>query len=116
MIFCWMETIEQVQLQDGDTLVVNTRQSVARFKGLVENPVQIEFVGNTIPLNKALKLVGVMPDATHVRIVRNQQTKRNVDYLPIAAVNGTTLNSGDEVTVVSDKIPGNNQRFCGRGT
>ena len=99
-------TIEQVQLQDGDTLVVNTRQGVAAFEGLVENPVQIEFAGGEIALNDALQMVGLMPEATHVRIARNQLAKRNVDYLPLSEAEDVTISSGDEVTVVSDKMPG----------
>ena len=98
--------IEQVQLQDGDTLVVNARQGVSNFKGLVENPVQIEFSGGEITLKDALELVGIMPEATHVRIARNQMTKRNVDYLPISEAKDVILQSGDEVTAVSDKMPG----------
>ena len=99
-------SIEQVQLQDGDTLVVNTRQGVAAFSGLVENPVQIEFQGGEIALEDTLKMVGVMPEATHVRIARNQLAKRNVEYLPLSEVQEVTISSGDEVTVVSDKMPG----------
>ena len=99
-------TIEQVQLQDGDTLVVNTRQGVAAFNGLVENPVQIEFTGGEIALKDALQMVGVMPEATHVRIARNQLAKRNVEYLPLSEALEVTISSGDEVSVVSDKMPG----------
>ena len=99
-------TIKQLQLQDGDTLVVNSRQSVAVFKGLVENPVQVEFSGSKIALKNLLKMVGVMPEATHVRIARNQQIKRNVDYVPLKNAQYLAINSGDEITVVSDKIPG----------
>lgn len=99
-------TIEQVQLQDGDTLVVNGRQGVAAFDGLVENPVQIEFAGGEIALNDALQMVGLMPEATHVRISRNQLAKRNVDYLPLTDAKKVMISSGDEVNVVSDKMPG----------
>lgn len=99
-------SIKQVQLQDGDTLVVNTRQGVAAFNGLVENPVQIEFSGSAIAINDALQMVGLMQEATHVRIARNQQSKRNVEYLPLTDVKDITISSGDEVTVVSDKMPG----------
>ncbi|AMO58730.1 hypothetical protein GZ77_17450 [Endozoicomonas montiporae] len=99
-------TIEQVQLQDGDTLVVNTRQGIAAFNGLVENPVQIEFAGGEIALGDALHMVGLMPEATHVRIARNQLTKRSVDYLPLEEARNVDISSGDEVTVVSDKMPG----------
>ena len=99
-------TIEQVQLQDGDTLVVNTRQGVAAFHGLVENPVQIEFAGGEIALKDALQMVGVMPEATHARIARNQLAKRNVEYLPLSEALEVTISSGDEVSVVSDKMPG----------
>ena len=98
-------TIEQVQLQDGDTLVVNTRQGVAAFNGLVENPVQIEFSGDDVSLESALDMVGLMPEATHVRIARNQTVKRSVEYLPLADAQNVTISSGDEVTVVSDKMP-----------
>ncbi|WP_448217346.1 polysaccharide biosynthesis/export family protein [Endozoicomonas sp. 2B-B] len=99
-------TIEQVQLGDGDTLVVNTRQGVAAFDGLVENPVQIEFANGQTALKDALDMVGVLPEATHVRIARNQMAKRNVEYLSIAKTADVQLHSGDEVTVVSDKMPG----------
>ncbi|WP_079253954.1 polysaccharide biosynthesis/export family protein [Endozoicomonas arenosclerae] len=99
-------SIEQVQLGDGDTLVVKTRQGVAGFDGLVENPVQIEFANGETSLKEALDMVGVFPEATHVRIARNQMAKRNVEYLPISATNDVLLQSGDEVTVVSDKMPG----------
>ncbi|MGI9283605.1 MAG: polysaccharide biosynthesis/export family protein [Endozoicomonas sp.] len=99
-------TIEQVQLGDGDTLVVKTRQGVAAFDGLVENPVQIEFANGQTSLRNALDMVGVLPEATHVRIARNQMAKRNVEYLPMTETTDTLLQSGDEVTVVSDKMPG----------
>lgn len=99
-------TIEQVQLQDGDTLVVNTRQGVAAFNGLVENPVQIEFSGGDIALKDALQMVGLMPEATHVRIARNQLAKRNMEYMSLSEAGDITISSGDEVTVVSDKMPG----------
>ena len=99
-------TIEQVQLQDGDTLVVSPRQSIAIFDGLVENPVQIEFSDNDISLKDALQMVGAMPDATHARIARNQLAKRNVEYVPLANADNVTISNGDEITVVSDKTPG----------
>ncbi|MCL6270767.1 polysaccharide biosynthesis/export family protein [Sansalvadorimonas sp. 2012CJ34-2] len=98
--------IEQVQLQDGDTLVVGSRQSTAGFDGLVENPVQIEFADGQIPLKQALNIVGLLPEATHVRITRNQTSKRNVEYLPLTNIDDVVLASGDEITVVSDKMPG----------
>ena len=97
-------TIDQIQLQDGDTLVVSPRQSIAVFDGLVENPVQIEFTNNNISLENALKLVGAMPDATHARIARNQLSKRNIEYVPLAEARDVTISNGDEITVVSDKI------------
>ncbi len=98
--------ITQVQLHDGDTLVVNSRQSTAMFSGLVENPVQVEFSGSRILLEDALAMVGPMPSATHVRIARNQTAKRNVEYLPLSQARGIYLEDGDEVSVVADKMPG----------
>ena len=99
-------TIDQVQLHDGDTLVVKNRQGIAGFEGLIENPVQIEFAGGEIELDKALQMVGLLPDATHVRIHRNQMATRNVEYIAIADAKGVILQSGDKVSAVSDKMPG----------
>ncbi len=98
--------IAQVQLVDGDTLVVNARQSTAVFSGLVENPVQIEFTGKRLALKEALDMVGLMPEATHVRITRNQTKKSSVDYLPLTRIPSIYLQNGDEVAVVADKMPG----------
>ncbi len=98
--------IEQVQLHDGDTLVVNSRQGIAGFEGLVENPVQVEFNGGEIELDEALQMVGLLPDATHARIHRNQLKTRNVEYIPLSEANGVMLQSGDKVSIVSDKMPG----------
>lgn len=98
--------ITQLQLHDGDTLVVNARQSTAMFSGLVENPVQVEFSGSRIALDQALDMVGPMPSATHVRIARNQTAKRTVEYLSITQAHNITLQNGDEVSVVADKMPG----------
>lgn len=98
--------IAQVQLHDGDTLVVNARKSIVVFTGLVENPVQVEFSSHRIRLEDALKIVGPMPSATHVRIVRNRTAKRNVEYLPLSKAKTIYLEDGDEVTVVADKAPG----------
>ena len=98
--------ITQVQLADGDTLVVNARQSTALFSGLVENPVQIEFTGERLALKQALDMVGLMPGATHVRIARSQTRKRNVEYLPLTGAKSIYLQNGDDVSVVADKMPG----------
>ena len=99
-------SISQVQLRDGDTLLVHGRQSVATFSGLVESPVQIEFSGAKMALQQALQLVGLMPHATHLRIARNLQARRNVDYLPLARAQAIELHDGDDITVIADKMPG----------
>ena len=98
--------MQQVQLHDADTLIVNSRKSTAVFSGLVENPVQIEFKERRILLADALNIVGRLPSATHARIVRNKTVKRNVEYFPLNKIQGVYLDDGDEVSVVADKMPG----------
>ena len=99
-------SIQQIQLHDGDTLIVNPRKSTVAFSGLVENAVQIEFSKPQMRLKDALNIVGLLPSATHARIVRNKTAKRNVEYFPLNKIGGIYIDHGDEVSVVADKMPG----------
>lgn len=98
----------QRQLHEGDVVVVGSRQYVINFEGLVENPFQLEFSSEQVPLEIALKLVNPHPEATHISIARNQGLVREVEYLPLdeAIENKLLLFAGDQVSIVADKSQG----------
>lgn len=95
-----------IQFRDGDTLFVAPLNNTVSFSGLVNNPYQLEFVAGELYLDEALKIVGVMPNATHVRITRNQGAERNVEYVPLSSADNLKIQSGDKVTVLADKTIG----------
>ncbi len=95
-----------IQFRDGDTLFVAPLKNTANFTGLVKNPYRLEFVSRDLPLHEALDIVGVLPNATHVRVTRNQGAERNVEYFSIDQADAIDLQSGDEVTVLADKTVG----------
>ena len=97
--------IANVQLHEGDILLVGSRQNVVEFSGLVENPYQIEFSMDAIPLAKALEIVDPLPSATHISIERNTGLRSEVEYLEIAAAleSGVELQPGDNASLVADK-------------
>ncbi len=98
--------IKQQQLHDGDVLVVGPRQSNVTFDGLVENPVQLEFEDKSIKLNKALDIIGLLPEATHARITRRNGIKNEVEYIPLNTNTAIELFNGDTLDIVSDKPTG----------
>ncbi|MGJ8668083.1 MAG: SLBB domain-containing protein [Oceanococcus sp.] len=92
-----------VQLQDGDTIVVEPIQSIARVAGAVKHPLRFEFKGS-IPLDKLLALAHVDAGATHVQILSKQNAVREADYLPLQAdLASINIVSGDEIRVFSDR-------------
>ena len=97
--------IENVQLHEGDILLVSSRQNVVNFSGLVENPYQIEFSSGSISLADALEIADPLPLATHISIERNTGLRSEVEYLEIASAleSNIELLSGDSASLVADK-------------
>ena len=106
--FLFTGDLSHRQLYEGDVIVVNSRQHVISFSGLVENPFQIEFNSSEVSLDEAMAIVQPLPSATHLAIERNQGLIKQVEYIEIAKAldNDIHLMSGDSVNVVSDKIQG----------
>ena len=98
--------IDQVQLQDGDSIVVGPRRHLLRVNGEVHNPYAFEFAAPQIGANELLALARPRSGATHLSIVRRLGTERRSEYLPLDVAAGVVLFDGDEVTVTSDRIPG----------
>ncbi len=106
--FLFTGDLSHRQLYEGDVIVVNSRQHVVSFSGLVENPFQVEFNSSQVSLDEAMAIVQPLPSATHLAIERNQGLIKQVEYIEIAKALATEIHlmSGDSVNVVSDKIQG----------
>lgn len=99
-----------LQLGDGDVIFVPARQRTVRVTGLAENAKRFEFtaanVGQAITVGALGALAKPMPQATHVRVIRNTGTVRNTEYYPLAEATAVALQDGDEVEYTADKKPG----------
>jgi len=97
--------IKNVQLHEGDVLVVGSRKYTLSFEGLAENPFQIEFDQPEIPLTEALSIVKPLPQATHISIERNTGLTRQAEYLELIAAKEAdiSLMAGDKISIISDK-------------
>lgn len=99
-------TLDIVQFQDGDIIVVGPRQHTFRVDGEVFNAYDFEFADAAIPLARALAMAKPKPGVTHVSIVRRQGAERRSEYHPIADIANVVINDGDSVTVTSDRYVG----------
>ena len=93
----------QVQFRDGDTIIVGPLSNTVEISGLVASPYRIEFKNESLSLQEAIQIAGVVPNATHARITRNRGTSRSVDYVSLIEAGNVELFSGDQVDVVADK-------------
>lgn len=98
--------IPLLQLADGDVIFVPPRQNTVLVSGLAENAKRFEFAPPRIMIADLMRLAKPRADATHVRIMRNTGTVRNVDYYALAESNGIGVGNGDEVEFTADKKPG----------
>jgi protein involved in polysaccharide export with SLBB domain len=98
--------IETLQLQDGDTIVANTRKHIVQVAGEVLNPYIFEFAQPRVNAAELLTLARPRPGATHISIVRKIGAERRSEYHAVGAAAQVTIEDGDEVTLTSDKFPG----------
>jgi protein involved in polysaccharide export with SLBB domain len=100
-------TMPLLQLADGDVIFVPQRQSTVRISGLAENAKRLEFFSGQSPTVASLASIAKpLPQATHVRVMRNTGTQRNTEYFPLANATSVTLQNGDELEFTADKKPG----------
>ncbi len=97
--------IQEMQLHDGDTILVGPRQNTIAVYGAVSNPYQFELAGASIKARELLKLAHPAPNATHLSVVRSTGLERRSYYYPIGQIDDVTLAAGDEVTVTADVYP-----------
>ncbi|WP_322034382.1 polysaccharide biosynthesis/export family protein [Burkholderia sp. BCC1970] len=98
--------IDQLQLADGDVIVVGPREHVFTVRGEVYNAYDFEFATPVITLQQALAVARPKPGATHVSIIRRQGSERTSEYYPLSDAANVKLNDGDQLNVTSDRYAG----------
>lgn len=95
-----------VQLATGDVIFVPARQHTIKATGLAANPMRFEFSEQERSVSDLAAVAKPAANATHLRVVRNTGTVRNVEYYALADAGGVRLANGDEVEFTADKKPG----------
>jgi protein involved in polysaccharide export with SLBB domain len=95
-----------IQLADGDVIFISPRRNTTRVRGLTENAKRFEFEAPSLTVSQLSALAKPQAQATHVRVVRNTGTVRNVDYYLLAEAASVAISNGDEVEYTADKKPG----------
>ncbi|HVW64190.1 MAG TPA: polysaccharide biosynthesis/export family protein [Nitrosospira sp.] len=99
-------TMPLIQLGDGDVIFVAPRQNTVKVSGFAENAKHFEFAEKGLTLSNLVKVAKPGAQATHVRVVRNTGTTRNVEYYPLVNASHVSLQNGDEIEFTADKKPG----------
>ncbi|MCC2632542.1 MAG: polysialic acid transporter [Ramlibacter sp.] len=95
-----------IQLADGDVIFVQPRQKTVLVRGLAETTKRIEFSGTEQTVADLAAIAKPLPSATHVRVVRNTGSVKNVEYYQMAEAGKVVLRDGDELEFTADKKPG----------
>ncbi|MEW6133626.1 MAG: polysaccharide biosynthesis/export family protein [Pseudomonadota bacterium] len=95
-----------IQLADGDVIFVAPRQNTVKVSGLAENAKRFEFSDSGQTVAELARLAKPQAAATHVRVVRNTGTVKNVEYYALESAGLVHLQNGDEVEFTADKKPG----------
>jgi protein involved in polysaccharide export with SLBB domain len=99
-------SIAQLQLADGDVIVVGPREHVFSITGEVYNAYDFEFATPVISLQEALDIARPKPGATHVSIIRRQGSEKTSEYYPIQQAGDVKLYDGDQLIVTADRYAG----------
>ena len=95
-----------IQLADGDVIFVQPRQQTVVVRGLAESAKRYEFSGTQQTVADMAAIAKPLPSATHVRVVRNTGSIKNVEYYQLAEAGRVVLRDGDELEFTADKKPG----------
>jgi len=96
-----------VQLGDGDVIFVTPRKNTVKVSGLAESAKRFEFDGTgNYSVADLGKMAKPLAQATHIRVVRNTGTVKNVEYYPMDKAVQVSLQNGDELEFTADKKPG----------
>ncbi len=94
------------QLADGDVIFVSPRANTVKVSGLAANAKRFEYSDRGQTVADIARIAKPTASATHVRVVRNTGTTKNVEYYPIETADTIALENGDELEFTADKKPG----------
>ncbi len=95
--------IPPIQFHDGDTILVNPRGPTVRVTGLVQNRNTFEIGAESVALGTVLKWAKVLPESSHVRLIRNHGNRQSFEYFSLDEAAQKTVIKGDVIEVVADK-------------
>ncbi len=96
-----------IQLGDGDVIFVQPRKNTVKVSGLADNAKRFEFEGSSnYSVADLIKVAKPLAQATHIRVVRNSGTVKNVEYYPMDKAYQVSLQNGDDIEFTADKKPG----------
>jgi protein involved in polysaccharide export with SLBB domain len=96
-----------IQLTDGDVIFATPRQNTVKVTGLAENAKRFEFkTSDARTVADLVRIAKPLAQATHVRVVRNTGTIKNVEYYPLEEAARVRLENGDELDFTADRRPG----------
>lgn len=99
-------TMPMIQLADGDVIFIAPRLNTVKVTGLAENAKRFEFADGARTVADLVNVAKPKATATHVRVLRNTGTVRNVEYFSLVDAARVALMNGDELEFTADKKPG----------
>lgn len=99
-------TMPLIQLADGDVIFVAPRQNTIKVNGMAENTKRFEFTDSVHTVADLMAMAKPKATATHVRVIRNTGSIKNIDYYSLAEASRVALQNGDELEFTADKKPG----------
>lgn len=99
-------TMPLIQLADGDVIFVAPRQNTIKVNGMAENTKRFEFTDRVHTVADLMEMAKPKATATHVRVIRNTGSIKNIDYYSLAEASRVALQNGDELEFTADKKPG----------
>ena len=100
--FLFRGSLPAIQFADGDTIHVGPLTNTVSVEGAVHNAARFEFDDPTVPAATVVAWASPRPDATHVRVRRSNAGETTAEYLPLIALDGFMLKSGDRLTLVPE--------------
>jgi hypothetical protein len=86
-----------VQLADGDVIFVKPRRNSVLVTGMAQNAKRFEFADGIFTVGALSRLAKPQASATHVRVVRNTGSTRNVEYYALEQAQQVTVSNGDDL-------------------
>lgn len=98
-------TLPLTQFRDGDVILVGPIGNTAVISGDVSNPGRFEFEGETIPLDRLLRLATPGADATNINVRRSHGGRSEALTFPLTEAGNFELLPRDRVQVISRHVP-----------